>query len=188
MPLPTGSRDKDSYLSFVKNGFNCWKKGIERLGSHEKSQYHRAAIETLRASQATAVSSLLSDQAKKEMIEARSALSKIFSSIRYLGCQGIAIRGKTEDSSNFKQLLLERATDDPSLAKWLNRPEKYKWISPEISNEILLDFSLAIQRVLSERVRKADSYGVMVDESADESAKEQVKSIENHMPHGRVIT
>ncbi len=110
----------------------------------------------------------------KDMNESREALKSIFSSIRYLATQGLTIRGKTEESSNLRTLLIERSMDLPPLKKWLDRPEKFKWLSPEISNEILQVFSLAIQRHLVEEVKRMKHYGLMLDESADILAKEQV--------------
>ncbi len=175
MPLPKDSRSKDSMLAFVTNGFRNWKKAIEKFKAHEESNLHKVGVAAiLSAQKSSTVSSQLSGQVKKEMLDSRTALTKIFSSLRYLGCQGLAIRGKTDEASNLKQLLLERAEDVPELSRWLIRPEKYKWISPEISNEILLDFSLAVQRELVEQLKRSGYYGVMIDESADISAKEQV--------------
>lgn len=110
------------------------------------------------------------------MDESRVALKLIFSSIRFLLTQGIAIRGKTEETSNLRQLLLERAMDVLALEKWLNRPEKYKWISPEISNEIIMDFSLALQRIISKELKQTTFFAVMMDETSDISNKEQVQN------------
>ena len=45
-------------------------------------------------------------------------------------------------------LLKLRADDSLELRKWLNRPEKLKWLSPEIENEILQDFAHATLRKL----------------------------------------
>ena len=50
--------------------------------------------------------------------------------------QGLAIRGKSDESSNFRQLLHLRAQDSPILHKWLFLPQKYKWLSPDITDEI----------------------------------------------------
>jgi hypothetical protein len=41
----------------------------------------------------------------------RSELKQIFSSIRYLCMQGLAIRGKTEETSNSRQLLIDKSLD-----------------------------------------------------------------------------
>ena len=107
MPLPSTSRDKDSMLAFVQNGFNNWKNAAERFKGHELSNYHLVADV-----QSESITTVISTIQRKEMDESRSALSRIFSS-SYLATQGLAIRGKTEDSSNLRQLLIERSNDFP---------------------------------------------------------------------------
>ena len=44
MPLPTTSREKDSYAAFVVNGFSNWKKALDRFSTHERSELHKAAV------------------------------------------------------------------------------------------------------------------------------------------------
>lgn len=175
LPLPTESRERKSFEAFVFNGFDNWKKSHEKFRRHEVSHFHRAATEMLLTGMtAPTVSSQLTTQHLRDMKEARQALEHIFSSLVFLGCQGLAIRGKTQESSNLFQLLKLRSTDAPILEKWMNRQEKYKWISPEITNEILLDISLAIQRELTIMIKEKGFYGFMMDESSDNSGKEQV--------------
>ena len=71
-------------------------------------------------------------------------------------------------------LLKLRADDSLDLRRWLNRPEKQKWLSPEIENEILQDFAHATLRKLCESIRESQFYSLMADETTDMSAKEQV--------------
>ncbi|XP_065643076.1 zinc finger MYM-type protein 1-like [Hydra vulgaris] len=175
LPLPTESREKKSALGFVINGFNNWKKAHEKFCRHEASHFHRAANEMILTSTSdSTVSSKFSTQHLQDMKDARKALDHIFSSLIFLGCQGLAIRGKTKESSNLFQLLELRSMDVPVLKKWMNRPEKYKWISPDVTNEIVLDISLVIQRELSNTIKKRDFFGFMMDESSDITGKEQV--------------
>ncbi|XP_065647030.1 zinc finger MYM-type protein 1-like isoform X1 [Hydra vulgaris] len=175
LPLPTESREKKSALGFVINGFNNWKKAHEKFRRHEASHFHRAANEMILTSTSdSTVSSKHSTQHLQDMKDARKALDHIFSSLIFLGCQGLAIRGKTKESSNLFQLLELRSMDVPVLKKWMNRPEKYKWISPDVTNEIVLDISLVIQRELSNTIKKRDFFGFMMDESSDITGKEQV--------------
>ena len=59
------------------------------------------------------------------------ALYQIILFLRFLGRQGLAIRGDGDESdSNFKQLLL-MAAEDPNLTEWLKRKENV-YTSPEI--------------------------------------------------------
>ena len=94
---------------------------------------------------------------------------KIFTNLRYLGHQGLPIRGKTEEESNLITLLNERKDDVVEVDVWL---------SPEISNEILTDFSCAILRELRDEVMTVNAgyYGIILDETSDVANKEQISS------------
>ena len=59
------------------------------------------------------VSTQLSNQLASEQKCARVCLEAIFSSIRYLARQGLALRGHESNEGNFKQLLSLRALDVP---------------------------------------------------------------------------
>lgn len=45
MPLPKSSREKDSYQTFVVNGYSNWKKALQRFNSHERSEFHKSAVQ-----------------------------------------------------------------------------------------------------------------------------------------------
>lgn len=115
----------------------------------------------------------ISSKAKIEMLENRIALKAIFSSIKYLARQGLAIRGHEESTSNLYQLLTLRSADIPELKKWMKR-DGLKWLSGTISNEILGFFASKIRKMLSEEIKKAGIYAIMMDETADISTQEQV--------------
>jgi hypothetical protein len=57
--------------------------------------------------------------------------------------------------------------------------KSWLWFSPEICNEIIVDFSLATQRDI-DALRSRVYFGLMLDESSDISAKKQVKLIHIH--------
>lgn len=170
----TGANDDKSYNAFVKDGFNNWKKALEKFQSHEKNEFHRKASSSIMLVKTTQVSKLISDQALQSRKDARTCLTNIFESLRFLATQGIAIRGHTEIYSNFIQLLLLRATDRPLLKSWVERTT-YRWVSHDIINEILSVMSLAIQRKLLSKIRvDASFYAFMADETTDVSRKEQM--------------
>ena len=174
MPKPTTARHLDSYRCFVVNGFTNWKKALETFRSHEKSDLHRASIAVFTASGKETVSSLLEAGKLKQMKENRIALVAIFTSIRYLGRQGLAVRSHSGGNSNFEVLLDERKNDIPELDSWLKREERYKWLSPKILNEILFDFSHAVLRRLTNKVKLAEYFGIIMDETSDISGQEQI--------------
>ena len=73
-------------------------------------------------------------------------------------------------------LLEERADDVVELQKWLKRKEKFKWLSPEVTNEILKTFSYAILQQLKYEVMtiNAGYYCIILDETSDVANKEQI--------------
>ena len=174
LPLPNTSRDKDSHLAFVTNGFSNWKKALLRFKSHEGSNFHKEACRAVVAAKGgvNVVSACVKGKAK-EMDDARQALLAILSSLLYLSTQGLAIRGHEDTESNLRQLLELRANDIPSLQSWLQRT-KYKWISHQILNENLELMAHDVLRSLIDEVREAEHYSVILDETADISAKEQL--------------
>lgn len=174
LPLPNTSQDKDSYLAFVKNGFSNWKKAIDRFKSHERSNFHKEACNAVVAAKGSANVAYACAKGKaKEMDDARQALLATLSSLLYLSTQGLAIRGHEDTESNLRQLLELRANDIPSLRSWLLRT-KYKWISHQILNEMVELMAHDILRSLTDEVRAAEHYAVIMDETADISVKEQL--------------
>lgn len=60
------------------------------------------------------------------------------------------------------------------LKSWLARPEKYKWLSHDITNEILELMAHAVVRQLVHHIKELFYFSVMLDETADISTKEQI--------------
>ena len=106
------------------------------------------------------------------MSDARTALLAILSSLQYLSCQGLAIRGSTDEDSNLIQLLHLRAQDIPELRSWLARKEN-KWLSHDILNEMTEIMAHDVLRTLIEEI-KCEFFSAIMDETADISVREQV--------------
>ena len=176
MPSPTSSKQMSSAKCFIEDGFGNWKKALEKFQSHEKSDFHRGAVSFTSSKGKQSISPLISNDHAKQMKESRVALVKIFSSLRYLGRQGLPVRGKVEGQSNLMTLLDGRADDVVELQKWLKRMEKFKWLSPEVTNEILKTFSYAILQQLEDEVMtiNAGYYGIILDETSNVANKEQI--------------
>ena len=60
------------------------------------------------------------------------------------------------------------------MKSWLARPSKYKWLSHEVSNEILELMAHAVIRKQLEQIKKLVYFCIMLDETADISTKEQI--------------
>ena len=78
----------------------------------------------------------LSSAKKKEMLDNRIALQKIFTSILHLARQDLALRGHEEIHSNLYQILRLRSQDVPELKSYLERDGR-KWLHNTVVNEIL---------------------------------------------------
>ncbi|KAL4104317.1 hypothetical protein QTP88_019618 [Uroleucon formosanum] len=88
---------------------------------HERSELHKTNIVKNSFIKANAnVFAQISDSHKKSMEESRFAFDKILSSIVFLAKQGVAIRGHTDESANFNQLLKLQSEDSTELKNWLN--------------------------------------------------------------------
>ena len=98
--------------SFLVKGFTNWKDATQVWVKHESSNLHKAATEALKAT--NDVADMLSKAAATEKKNNHEYLLKIISSIRFLGRQGLPLRGNgphNDLDSNFYQLLLLRAED-----------------------------------------------------------------------------
>ena len=96
--------------SFI-NEFKIWERATEKLKTHDDSLYHTQAILTvqLRTSGAD-VSKMLDKKVDKLQMSSKTALIKILECLLFLAHQGIPLRGKTDKTSNFSNLvnLLEK--------------------------------------------------------------------------------
>ncbi|KAK7874111.1 hypothetical protein R5R35_004654 [Gryllus longicercus] len=104
----------------------------------------------------------------------RTALRKVFSTLRVLGRQGLAIRGaQNDESSNFMTILKARAEDVKELEDWLQR-SGHKWLHHEIQNEILEAMARDVLLKIMEEVNNAEYFSILLDETADIAKTEQV--------------
>lgn len=112
------SNSNNNVSVFISEGFNNWKKSVERFNMHERSELHKTNIVKNSFIKTNAnVYAQISDSHKKSMEESRFAFDKILSSIVFLAKQGVAIRGHTDESANFNQLLKLRSEDSTELVR-----------------------------------------------------------------------
>lgn len=79
---------------------------------------HRNCTELLRNQGKVNVVQYLSTALEKQMMDHRTALKKIFSTLRILGKHGLA---HNDQNSNFLRILKARAEDTAELELWLKR-------------------------------------------------------------------
>ena len=163
----------------MTRGFSNWKDGTVAFRNHEKSACHHQAVEVIVTLPSTTrdIGELLSQQHAAQKLKNRQALYQILSSIKFLGRQGLAIRGDGDESDgNLKQLLQMKAEEDPNLAEWLKRKENV-YTSPDIQNEIIKVMGLQVLRAVSADLQGSPFLTVMADETTDSSNREQVTLI-----------
>ena len=134
------SRCKDDI--FCKTGSN-WKKTLEKFEKHQNTKSHHEAIDLVIKIPSTSrnIGEMLSSSLASQKAENRKILMTILSNIRFLGRQGLAFRGQYysgdaqekgyEIDSNFIQLLLLRAEDNPRILQWMEKSQD-KFTSPDI--------------------------------------------------------
>ena len=99
---------------------------------------HLEAIERLGAKASLHIGVQLNTQYAAEQKFHKSMLLKLLEAVRFLGRQGLPLRGHCEDVESFEgnlyQLLLLQSKDLPRMRQWLHQKE---YISPVIINEIV---------------------------------------------------
>ena len=165
--------------SFISRGYSNWKDATGEKGGfcrHEASGCHKAAVEAVVTIPATTrdVGELLSSAHAKEKAANRKNLMCVAECLRYLARQGLAIRGDgSEVDSNFHQLLLLRANDDPAIKEMLTKKTD-KYTSGSMQNELLQTMALSVVRGIATSIREAKYFAIMADEVTDASNREQV--------------
>ena len=166
------SHNRDDAFTII--GYDNWKNALAKFSKHESSKSHQEAIlKVANATSGTNVAGHLSRSVEREREVAKSALMCIVSTLHYLCKQGLAVRGHTEYTGNFENLLKLRAADNASLKSWMER-SGYKWLSPAIQNEIIQDMALSLLRSFKQDICDARYFAIIMDETTDTSCKEQV--------------
>ncbi|XP_031781025.2 zinc finger MYM-type protein 1-like [Nasonia vitripennis] len=176
-----------SKMAFVEEGYGCWKNAVSRFKNHEKSELHLHSIEvTLAKNNKRSIIDHLSLAKKKEMIESRTALTKIFTTVLVLAKQGLALRGHDEDRSNLLQFLHLRAEDVPELKSWLQRTG-HKWVHHSIIDEIIVLYSENLLNIIVNEIKCNKYYSIMIDETSDVSRLGQVSICLRTVSHNFVV-
>ena len=120
--------------AFSTRGYTNWKDACgDKTGgfpSHERSQVHKYCVDAMTKTQKD-VGELLSSELEKQKAVNRAYLRKVLENIIFLARQGLPMRGNwvsadeegggSEVHSNFHQLLLLRAKDDPGILDIMQR-------------------------------------------------------------------
>ena len=121
---------------------NDWKNLSTIVKRHQVGDLHKTCtvqaehFVDIRSGKSQSIVRQVSAMSKQIVERNRHALTQIIDVLILLGRQNIAIRGHTEDKSNFNAIL--QSKNDPIVTDHLrNYPINAKYTSPEIQNEIL---------------------------------------------------
>ncbi len=157
--------------AFISEGFNNWKKAIEKFKLHQTSHTHVLSVNQIAAVKRPSVIAQIQTQKQKEQAIARNSLLKLFTSVRYLLRQGSGFRGHDESDGSYPQLLKLRTEDVPDLQMYLKNTTNFT--SPCAQNEMIEMFSHHILRKIVSDIQLNEFYAVTVDGTKDISGKEQ---------------
>ena len=147
-----------------------------------RSTSHQEAVErkiTLQK-QAKDIGESLSKAHSEEKADNRKQLLSVLQNVRFLARQGLPVRGHDDTQSNFIQLLKLHGESDASILKWLEKKTD-KYTSADMQNEILQVMALSILREVATNIRKDGFFTIMVDETTDESNREQMVIVLRHV-------
>ena len=163
--------EKNKEEAFLSTGFRNWKKALDSFKEHQKSECHIAALTfEITIPQCGNIQEMTSEKIKSNMQGNRKCLIKIIETIQFLGRQMLALRGdKSDENSNFIQLLKLRSKDLLKLKEWLERKTE-KDTSHDIQNELLKLMTHHILRDLTDEMRDS-FYATICDEYTDISNK-----------------
>ncbi|MES9906785.1 MAG: DUF4371 domain-containing protein [Sedimenticola sp.] len=164
------------------NPVTDWKNLGKYIKRHEESgsQHHGCIIAgenfvKVAQQKQPSVISLISSSHAKNVADNRHILHRILEVILLCGKQNIAIRGRTEEKSNFRAILQAFAETDDILSKHLASGDaRAKYTSPEVQNELIELCANYIRKDIVNDCLKSKYFGLIADEATDVSTKEQL--------------
>ena len=164
---------------FIGKGFDGWNHGPERVKTHTKSKMHKKACVRLSRVHGTEDTNIgmraeIPNLASAEQKENQQFLWLMFLTIRIGAGQGLALRGKQEESSNFVNVLeamMEGAGKNFSLYK-----NKHEYCSWAIHNEIIEMFCRHTMRNVVKWMSDCREFCAMEGEGSDTSNAELLSS------------
>ena len=154
------------------DGFRNWKKFVQKIQSHMKSQSHRLSVEKITLAASPPIASVTENAIKKEQAKNRKTFIEVICELRGVARCGVAVRGHEEKDGNLRRLLEERSATSAEMRSWLNRQTNF--LSHEIQNELLEIMARMLQEDLVSDVRSAPFFSLIADTTTDVSATEQL--------------
>lgn len=174
------------------DGFNDWQHTSERLNKHhELSKLHFKSMDMWNDARKRLtnknniihISEKFFIQKKQKW---RNILERIISIIQYLSEHNMALRGSsdvlfTKNNGNFLGLIELMSRYDPVLMKHVNEVKNKKnnvhYLSKDIRNELISLMGNQIRNTVTDRVRDAKYFSILLDCTPDTSHEEQLSCI-----------
>ncbi len=160
--------------AFTEDGFQNWRKALEKFRSHEGSHTHREAKLKWMARGNPTIESRISSQVAQQQSLRRQGLLIQLRAVVYLTRQGIALRGHTESEGNLTQLLKVWSKDNDIVKAWLR---ENKFTSHQAINELIELLGNGVLRNVLRRMKEVTGptwFAIIADEATDIVKSEQL--------------
>ncbi|KAL5769062.1 hypothetical protein ACOSQ2_015845 [Xanthoceras sorbifolium] len=181
------------YHTFIIEGFNNWKRvncGDNcPLKKHEGGDDHRSLHNTAIQQWANLkdpylhIDKRINKQSSQAVMQNRLLLKTSIETVKWLALQGCAFRGNDEsinstNRGNFIELIKLQARVNNEIAGVVldNAAQNAKYTSPMIQHELLKILADCVRDKIREEIGDA-KFCILIDESVDESNKEQMAII-----------
>lgn len=182
--------------AFIKTAFCKYKKFQEQAKAHSVSSWHTFSVQSAKDfisvmdGKKTDVHQMINLSVKNATESNNLKLRSIISSIIFLGEHGLPFRGKNDDRAVFNNLLHFRVESGDKILDehFKNSPKNATYMSHRIQNDIISIIGTVITNTILKRVKKANCFSILADETMDISGIEQLSiclryvSYENSQP------
>ncbi|CAH1714311.1 unnamed protein product, partial [Aphis gossypii] len=174
-----------------------WKHAIQKLKSHEASNYHINCVLNFQhlsaviSGEESSVYDQINKVAKKQKDDNRKIISPVIQSVILCGRQGIALRGHqdcgplkltepSENDGNFRALLrfylnaTQVSGDNTHVLLRENCKKNAQYISWKIQNQIVDACFKIITQKVAKKINDCKYFSIIADETADISGIEQL--------------
>lgn len=182
---------QSSQIPISSIGFNNWNHVGRVLMEHEKGAVHVDSFKKwkefeLRLSKNSTIDCILQNTMSKEVQHWRDVLKRLIILVKFLSVQSLAFRGGSDrlyekNNGNFLKLVEAIAEFDSVLSEHLrritNNETQNKYLHKSIQNELISIVSKVIQNKISDMIKGAKYFSIIVDCTPDQSRNEQLSLI-----------
>jgi len=168
--------------AFIKTAFIKYKHFQAQSKIHSKCSWHIFSVQSAKEFIAIMdgkkidVHQMLNCSIKNVIESNNRKLHSIISSIIFLGVHGIPLRGKTDDTAIFNNLLHFRVECGDAILNdhFKNSAKNASYMSHRIQNELISTIGSVICNMILKRVNEAECYSLLADETMDIAGIEQL--------------